>query len=836
MSCCKKKELKLVYERMCVATNALFKKTLVPPSAVRSNLAQPDGHILSLEVKQIHKRREPNKHYIYELVVAWSSGANLNIFRRYSNFFEFHVQLCAQQSLLVGLGSSIQVTNTVIPSLPCRAFIGRSNVKQVAQKRKERLEEFCESIMKLPQELIRSDIFTRFFSLWPDDTAVIPSSDSAQPGEDDLESECIEFIAIADYDPTNMHQISVTAGTKLQVLERRLSGWWLCVAENEQGYLPASILQPLDGFHDNEKLEDFSCKQYIVNADFASNNSDELSLKKGQTVEVVFKSYDGWWRVKCGSETGIVPSLYLTESEHQQRKETLERSTNKELYVTPSNSFKPPPRRGTFGRHDIVSMYSVLEEVPQDFTKKSSVKYSLINKSKNVKKNTKLDAEMEDIIHKMLDIDLEANPDISINYELSNELVKGLQLTQSLQNSQLPTKHLKPPKPPRKYVNPQEVSNLLQRSPSTPSFVIDNSIYQNCERASHTNILSRPFDANDRSLLMNNNKYSASKDDEEIDYINWMPSIDPVNVDEVNENTVDSPFPRKNRQHLSLRVSSSVPQKTLPTMFVAIEQYTAQNEACVSFKAGDNATLIERSEDTVWSFVRVNGEEGWSPSEYWNPIALKKPGMAPPPSIKPTRPTKAVTPAEDPSPAQRRLSTHESKPLPVPPTRNMPKAPPPNGSAPPPPHPVSRKPLFEQPEVPYRTKSPMTVQATPSQPVLREGGKAKAKEDTEQFLWGKMTRKYCEELLLQRAKQGEFIFRESTNREGELVLSMRYHYRVHHFNIKQEDNWYCIGENFRVRTLSEIIVHFQKTPIASYKEHGDKLIDVFLSRPLDKNS
>ena len=833
MSCCKKKELKLVYDRMCVATNALLKKPIIPNSTNQSSLVQPEGHIVSLEVKQMHKRRDPNKHYAYELLVTWSSGASLNIFRRYSNFFEFQVQLSAQHNLLVGLGSSIEVTNSVVPSLPCKAFMGRSNVKQVAQKRKERLGEFCENIMKLPPELIRSDIFTRFFSLWPDDTVAIPSPDPALPLEDDLESESTEFIAIADYNPTNMHQMSVTAGMKLQVLEKRLSGWWLCLAESEQGYLPASLLQPVDGIHDNEMVEDFSCKQYIVNADYTSNNSDELSLKKGQTVQVAFKSYDGWWRVKYGNDTGIVPSLYLTETEHQQRKETLERTSKKELYVTPSNSFNPPPRRGTFNRKDIVSMYSVLEELPLDSVKKSSVKYAQISKSKHEKKNNKVSPEMEDILLKMLDISLEANPDVSLNYELSDELLKGMQLTQSLQNTQPPSKHPKPQKPPRKYVNPQEVTNLLKRSPSTPSFVADNSIYQNCEPKNHTNILSRPFEASDRSLKLNDNKGSVSKDDEEIDYINWQPSIDPINVDEVNEYTVSSPFPQKNLQRKSLlHQSSSVPQKSLPKMFVAIEQYSAQNESCVSFQAGDNATLIEKSEDTVWSFVRVNGEEGWSPSEYWKPIALKKPGKAPPPNIKPTRPTKVSTPAEAPSPAVRKLSSHEKKHAPLPQARTTPKATPSDGSVPI--GHVPQKLSVEQPGVPLRNKSAVTSLAPPSLPVSREGGKDKAKEDTEQFLWGKMTRKYCEDLLLQRAKQGEFIFRESTNREGELVLSMRYHYRIHHFNIKREDKWYCIGENFRVQNLSEIILHFQKTPIASYKEHGDKLIDVFLSRPLGK--
>ena len=820
--------IKLVCEKMCATTHSLLKKPLIPPASctnASSADSQPDGYITSLKVKQIHKRREPHKHYTYELLVIWSSGANLRIFRRYSNFFEFHVQLCSQQAVLIGLDGSNELANAAIPGLPGRAFIGRSNVKLVAQKRKEHLEEFCENVMKLPQELVRSDIFLKFFSLWPDDTDITESSLSGLV-EDEQDTECTEFIAIADYDPTNMHQIPVKAGVKLQVLERRLSGWWLCLSENEQGYLPASILQPAEGIHDNEKVEDFACKHYLVNADYQSNNPDELSLHKGQKVQIVFKSYDGWWRVKCGDATGIVPSLYLTETEHQQRKETLERSTKQELYVTPSNSFRPPPRRGTYGRTEkIVSMYSVLEEIPKDVMNKSSVKYALINKSKN-----KVSPETEDIIHKMLDIDLSKNPEVPLNYEMSDELVKEVLMTQSLMNSQPHSKFPKPRKPPRKYINPQEMpsGNALHRSPSTPSFA-DNSVYQNFERVSHTNILSRPIDSNERSLKLNKDKHSASKDDEEIDYINWLPSIEPIDIDEVNEYTVSCPF-SKNRPHASLRDTASVPHKSLPKMFVAIEQYTAQNDLCVSFKDGDNASLIERSEDGVWSYVRVNGEEGWSPSEYWKPIPLKKPVMAPPPNIKPTRLTKTVAPLEVPSPAARRLSYHERRPLPTPPIRAVTRISQPT-SVPTPP--VTSRPI-DLPDIPHRTKSPK-IPATPLQPHQRDISKSHPIEDTKQYLWGKLTRKDCEDILLQRAKQGEFIFRESPNREGELVLSMRYHYRIHHFNIKQEDGWFCIGENFRVRSLPEIISHFKKSPIASYKEHGDKLIDVFLSQALEKN-
>ena len=136
----------------------------------------------------------------------------------------------------------------------------------------------------------------------------------------------------------------------------------------------------------------------------------------------------------------------------------------------------------------------------------------------------------------------------------------------------------------------------------------------------------------------------------------------------------------------------------------------------------------------------------------------------------------------------------------------------------------------EPPRIPLRSKSHSST-ATPTRDAIR----SLPREETKQCLWGRMSREDCETLLLQRAKQGEFIFRESPNREGELVLSMRYRNTVYHFNILKKDDWLCLGDKYRMRSIDEIVSFFQKTRIATYKEVGDKLIDVFLSQPLNMN-
>ena len=107
-------------------------------------------------------------------------------------------------------------------------------------------------------------------------------------------------------------------------------------------------------------------------------------------------------------------------------------------------------------------------------------------------------------------------------------------------------------------------------------------------------------------------------------------------------------------------------------------------------------------------------------------------------------------------------------------------------------------------------------------------------QDPAQYLWGRMSREDCETLLLQRAKQGEFIFRESVRREEQLVLSMRYRDMIHHYCINQEDGWLCVGEDFRFRSIPEIISHYQKRRIACFREKDLSLVDILLSQPLGR--
>lgn len=45
--------------------------------------------------------------------------------------------------------------------------------------------------------------------------------------------------------------------------------------------------------------------------DYTARESDELSLRKNDVVEILQKNDDDWWQVRRGKEIGMIPSNYI---------------------------------------------------------------------------------------------------------------------------------------------------------------------------------------------------------------------------------------------------------------------------------------------------------------------------------------------------------------------------------------------------------------------------------------------------------------------------------------------------------------------------------------------
>merc|ERR1719278_2407209 len=111
-----------------------------------------EGRIQAEEVHGIQKRYDQEKYYVFILKVT-RSGEKVPtyIFRTYKEFYEFHSRLCTLYPL------------SKFHSLPKGLSIGRSEVREVAQKRERDIGAFLQGLFRLSDEISHSDLVYTFF-------------------------------------------------------------------------------------------------------------------------------------------------------------------------------------------------------------------------------------------------------------------------------------------------------------------------------------------------------------------------------------------------------------------------------------------------------------------------------------------------------------------------------------------------------------------------------------------------------------------------------------------------------------------------------------------------
>ncbi|XP_028129846.1 phosphatidylinositol 4-phosphate 3-kinase C2 domain-containing subunit alpha isoform X1 [Diabrotica virgifera virgifera] len=111
-----------------------------------------DGQLVHVEVVNYRKRYDPDKYYVYILrVYRKDQRQPMEIQRTYKEFCELHQKLCIYFPL------------AKLHSLSTGLHMGRSNIKQVAQKRFHEISLFVKSLFLCAHEIAHSDLVYTFF-------------------------------------------------------------------------------------------------------------------------------------------------------------------------------------------------------------------------------------------------------------------------------------------------------------------------------------------------------------------------------------------------------------------------------------------------------------------------------------------------------------------------------------------------------------------------------------------------------------------------------------------------------------------------------------------------
>ncbi|XP_047433860.1 SH3 and PX domain-containing protein 2A isoform X7 [Mugil cephalus] len=148
----------------------------------------------------------------------------------------------------------------IIPFLPGKILFRRSHVRDVAMKRLRFIDDYCRALVRLPPQISQSEEVLRFFETKTED--INPP--------------------VEDY------------GSK------RKSVWMYGFTDSPR--------KEASGIDSSEPMV---LEQYVAVANYERQENSEISLKAGETVDVIEKSESGWWFVSTAEEQGWVPATYL---------------------------------------------------------------------------------------------------------------------------------------------------------------------------------------------------------------------------------------------------------------------------------------------------------------------------------------------------------------------------------------------------------------------------------------------------------------------------------------------------------------------------------------------
>ncbi|XP_028279045.1 SH3 and PX domain-containing protein 2A isoform X5 [Parambassis ranga] len=213
--------------------------------------------VLDVKVVDVEKRRNPSKHYVYLINVTYSDNTSHIIYRRYSKFFDLQMQILDKFPIE---GGQKDPKKRIIPFLPGKILFRRSHVRDVAMKRLRFIDDYCRALVRLPPQISQSEEVLRFFET--------KAEDLNPPVED--------------------------YGSK------RKSVWMYGFTDSPR--------KEASGMDSSEPMV---LEQYVAVANYERQENSEISLKAGETVDVIEKSESGWWFVSTAEEQGWVPATYL---------------------------------------------------------------------------------------------------------------------------------------------------------------------------------------------------------------------------------------------------------------------------------------------------------------------------------------------------------------------------------------------------------------------------------------------------------------------------------------------------------------------------------------------
>ncbi|XP_063258454.1 neutrophil cytosol factor 1 isoform X2 [Prinia subflava] len=292
-----------------------------------------DAFIRHIELLGYEKRFFPSQHYVYMFLVKWNDLTEKVVYRRFTEIYEFHPQSGLMGSAQLRTGRAPWLSTAMRWSTYPTRSPGACTWSTSSRTKKP-------VVFLLPKDSKKN---------LADITGPIVLQ---------------TYRAIADYEKSSTSEMALKAGDMVDVVEKSENGWWFCQLKNKRGWVPAAYLEPMDGPDESEEQEpNYAGEAYVVQKSYTAVEEDELTLKEGDTIEVIHKLLDGWWVIRKDETTGYYPSMYL------QKAGEVNTSVKSEL-----RNRGAPPRRSTIRNAKSIHKQG-RKQISQETYRRNSRKY-----------------------------------------------------------------------------------------------------------------------------------------------------------------------------------------------------------------------------------------------------------------------------------------------------------------------------------------------------------------------------------------------------------------------------------------------------------------------------
>ncbi|XP_056135955.1 SH3 and PX domain-containing protein 2A [Lampris incognitus] len=350
-----------------------------------------------------------------------------------------------------------------------------------------------------------------------------------------------------------------------------------------------------------DSSEPMVLEQYVVVANYERQENSEISLKAGETVDVIEKSESGWWFVSTAEEQGWVPATYLESQNGTRDDSDLSTSRTGEVTKRRKAHLRRLDRRWTLG--GIVNRQHSREE-----------KYVTIQPYSSQGKD-------------------EVSFEKGVTVEVIQKNLEGWWYIRYLgQEGWAPASYLKKMKedfsPRKKTVtgpveiigNIMEISNLLQKkSVSEKDIQTDGESTSTPERHISKSEISLPIPCLGlgASAALNDNKVKAEPGSPAV------ARVAPHRVEIGSPNLRQKPPPRR-ETNLGFQLPKPPEPPAVEAEYYTIAEFQSSISDGISFRGGQKADVIEKSSGGWW-YVQIGEMEGWAPCSYID--KRKKPNL-----------------------------------------------------------------------------------------------------------------------------------------------------------------------------------------------------------------